>query len=83
MWKLLFVVDVLLFAESSASVEGSRRQAFSERIAWIDEGQWGSLLSTADAHGARQRDTSDKNVAVATRVEELIKAGELSRAAAA
>eukprot|EP00974_Lingulodinium_polyedra_P048003 4608875-Lingulodinium_polyedra.AAC.1 len=43
MWKLLFAVDGLLFAESSASVEGSRRQALSERIAWIDEGQWGSL----------------------------------------
>eukprot|EP00974_Lingulodinium_polyedra_P053864 5178793-Lingulodinium_polyedra.AAC.1 len=41
MWKLLFAVDGLVFAESSASVEGSRRQALSERIAWIDEGQWG------------------------------------------
>eukprot|EP00974_Lingulodinium_polyedra_P055385 5325895-Lingulodinium_polyedra.AAC.1 len=35
MWKLLFALDGLLFAESSASAEGSRRQALSERLAWI------------------------------------------------
>eukprot|EP00974_Lingulodinium_polyedra_P072941 7059127-Lingulodinium_polyedra.AAC.1 len=83
MWKLLFALDGLLFAESSASVEGSKRQALSERLAWIDEGQWGALWATADAHGTKKKDTRDKNVAAAARVEELIKVGELSRAAAA
>eukprot|EP00974_Lingulodinium_polyedra_P059271 5709134-Lingulodinium_polyedra.AAC.1 len=32
MWKLLFALDGLLFSESSASVEGSRRLALSERL---------------------------------------------------
>eukprot|EP00974_Lingulodinium_polyedra_P039439 3783016-Lingulodinium_polyedra.AAC.1 len=38
MWELLFVVDGMMFSESSASVEGSRRSALSEQLAWIDEG---------------------------------------------
>eukprot|EP00974_Lingulodinium_polyedra_P075530 7318854-Lingulodinium_polyedra.AAC.1 len=59
MWKLLCACDGLLLSESSASVEGSRRNAISERTGWVEEGQRGALKAMAEAQGRKRADTRD------------------------
>ena len=81
-WKLLLASDGLLFAENSESTQGSRRTAIAEKLAWIEGGQWDAVCSMADDRGKGSGDMRDPMEAAVKLIEDLMKEGELSRAAA-
>eukprot|EP00969_Alexandrium_andersonii_P201604 8907275-Alexandrium_andersonii.AAC.1 len=96
-WKLLLLLDRLLFAkrtvdtDSATSANKQSREAVLERIRWAWRGDWGLLWD--DAHclassaGGRTRDgdAADEGDALKTtakRIEALVAAGEWQKAAA-
>ena len=86
-WKALFTIDSLLFGEGSdkeGEANKGRTAQVSGRIALIEQGHWGGVSSEIDTSPKTIVEvTKNEAKVLAKRIDELMKAGELSRAAAA
>ena len=65
-----------------ADAERSRRGLLTERLRLIEQGHWGVLWTHAEVDRRRDDDAFSTGTEV-RRVEQLLEAGELSRAASA
>ena len=86
LWKVFLALGGLLFAEGVTPSASARRENLTERLKWIQEGQWGvvwNAMAEQCRSGTTVRAREDKIGDRVRRVTELVQAGELSRAAAA
>ena len=86
LWKVFLALDGLLFAEGATPTADTRRERLTERLKWIQDGQWDVAWNTMEAQcrtSPTVRAREDKIGDRVRRVTELVQAGELSRAAAA
>ena len=82
-WKALLASDAMLFFNLRGGTDTSRRGLIAERLRLMEQGHWGVFWSHANhAQDTATQEESDRSVTV-RRIEQLLEAGEQSRAASA
>ena len=76
--------DPILLTDTGAKQDDTRSGAahVSEKLSMMETGQWGAVWALVETK-ARDKDQRDTPAATMRRVEGLLEAGEISRAAAA
>ena len=80
----LLAVDVLLFFDVKGTESQSRKCLVAERIRMLEQGHWGVLWAHAESQHWEEGDKNKPELAsCAGKVQNLMEAGEVSKAAAA
>ena len=87
-WKLFFIHDLFLFGSLQHGTQKAKNpqtlvKQIGDRINDFNEGRWGALWAMIEHKKAAEDNPQHELETVARKVEELTKAGELSKAAAA
>jgi len=81
-WELLLALDLLLFGVlRDKSTAHSKRQQITDRMDLIQAGQWSSLWYQTQPEHKPDADQRPELTARSARVQSLIEAGEIGRAA--